>query len=45
MTGLLASLLAAVARGELLGIEGIGPSKLDRYGDELLALLAPGDGG
>jgi DNA helicase-2/ATP-dependent DNA helicase PcrA len=27
------------SRGELLGIEGIGPSKLDRYGDELLALL------
>jgi DNA helicase-2/ATP-dependent DNA helicase PcrA len=32
------------SRGELLGVEGIGPSKLDRYGDELLALLATGDG-
>jgi DNA helicase-2/ATP-dependent DNA helicase PcrA len=31
------------SRGELLAVEGIGPSKLDRYGDELLALLA-GDG-
>jgi DNA helicase-2/ATP-dependent DNA helicase PcrA len=29
------------SRGELLGVEGIGPSKLDRYGDELLALLTP----
>jgi DNA helicase II / ATP-dependent DNA helicase PcrA len=28
------------SRGELLTIEGIGPAKLDRYGDELLALLA-----
>jgi DNA helicase-2/ATP-dependent DNA helicase PcrA len=28
------------SRGELLAVEGIGPSKLDRYGDELLALLA-----
>ncbi len=27
------------SRGELLAIEGIGPSKLDRYGDELLELL------
>jgi DNA helicase-2/ATP-dependent DNA helicase PcrA len=27
------------SRGELLAIEGIGPSKLDRYGDELLGLL------
>ena len=33
------------SRGELLGVEGIGPSKLDKYGDELLALLAPGEGG
>jgi DNA helicase II / ATP-dependent DNA helicase PcrA len=33
------------SRGELLGIEGIGPSKLDRYGDELLALLTPGEDG
>jgi DNA helicase II / ATP-dependent DNA helicase PcrA len=33
------------SRGELLAVEGIGPNKLDRYGDELLALLAPGDGG
>jgi DNA helicase II / ATP-dependent DNA helicase PcrA len=32
------------SRGELLAVDGIGPSKLDRYGDELLALLA-GDGG
>ena len=32
------------SRGELLAVEGIGPSKLDRYGDELLALLAA-DGG
>jgi DNA helicase-2/ATP-dependent DNA helicase PcrA len=32
------------SRGELLAVEGIGPSKLDRYGDELLALLAS-DGG
>jgi DNA helicase-2/ATP-dependent DNA helicase PcrA len=29
------------SRGELLAVEGIGPSKLDRYGDELLALLTP----
>lgn len=28
------------SRGELLAVEGIGPAKLDRYGDELLALLA-----
>jgi DNA helicase II / ATP-dependent DNA helicase PcrA len=33
------------SRGELLAVEGIGPSKLDRYGDELLTLLAPGDDG
>ena len=33
------------SRGELLAVEGIGPSKLDRYGDELLALLEPGEGG
>jgi DNA helicase-2/ATP-dependent DNA helicase PcrA len=33
------------SRGELLAIEGIGPSKLDRYGDELLALLTPAEGG
>jgi ATP-dependent DNA helicase RecQ len=26
--------------GELAGIKGIGPAKLERYGDELLALLA-----
>ncbi|HET7517934.1 MAG TPA: ATP-dependent DNA helicase UvrD2 [Actinomycetes bacterium] len=32
------------SRGELLAVEGIGPSKLDRYGDELLALLTPGEG-
>ena len=32
------------SRGELLAVEGIGPSKLDRYGDELLALLDPGRG-
>src|SRR4029450_13326983 len=32
------------SRGELLAVEGIGPSKLDRYGDELLALLSPSDG-
>ena len=32
------------SRGELLAVEGIGPSKLDKYGDELLALLAPGEG-
>jgi DNA helicase-2/ATP-dependent DNA helicase PcrA len=31
------------SRGELLAVEGIGPSKLDRYGDELLALLATDD--
>jgi DNA helicase II / ATP-dependent DNA helicase PcrA len=31
------------SRGELLAVEGIGPSKLDRYGDELLALLTPAD--
>jgi DNA helicase II / ATP-dependent DNA helicase PcrA len=28
------------SRGELLAVEGIGPAKLDRYGDELLGLLA-----
>jgi DNA helicase-2/ATP-dependent DNA helicase PcrA len=28
------------SRGELLAVDGIGPTKLDRYGDELLALLA-----
>jgi DNA helicase-2/ATP-dependent DNA helicase PcrA len=28
------------SRGELLTVEGIGPAKLDRYGEELLALLA-----
>jgi DNA helicase II / ATP-dependent DNA helicase PcrA len=33
------------SRGELLAVEGIGPSKLDKYGDELLALLTPGEGG
>jgi DNA helicase II / ATP-dependent DNA helicase PcrA len=33
------------SRGELLAVEGIGPSKLDRYGDELLALLAPVEDG
>jgi DNA helicase II / ATP-dependent DNA helicase PcrA len=27
------------SRGELLAVEGIGPAKLDRYGDELLGLL------
>ena len=32
------------SRGELLAVDGIGPSKLDRYGEELLALLAPGEG-
>jgi ATP-dependent DNA helicase UvrD/PcrA len=32
------------SRGELLAVEGIGPSKLDRYGDELLALLTPAEG-
>ena len=32
------------SRGELLAVEGIGPSKLDRYGDELLALLDTGRG-
>jgi DNA helicase-2/ATP-dependent DNA helicase PcrA len=31
------------SRAELLTVDGIGPSKLDRYGEELLALLA-GDG-
>jgi DNA helicase II / ATP-dependent DNA helicase PcrA len=31
------------SRGELLAVEGIGPNKLDRYGDELLALLATND--
>jgi DNA helicase II / ATP-dependent DNA helicase PcrA len=33
------------SRGELLAVEGIGPSKLDKYGDELLALLSAGEGG
>ena len=33
------------SRGELLAVEGIGPSKLDKYGDELLALLSPGENG
>jgi DNA helicase II / ATP-dependent DNA helicase PcrA len=33
------------SRGELLAIEGIGPSKLDRYGEELLTLLAPAEDG
>jgi DNA helicase-2/ATP-dependent DNA helicase PcrA len=33
------------SRGELLAVEGIGPSKLDRYGDELLALLTPAEDG
>jgi len=32
------------SRGELLAVEGIGPSKLDRYGDELLALITSGEG-
>jgi DNA helicase-2/ATP-dependent DNA helicase PcrA len=32
------------SRGELLAVEGIGPAKLDRYGDELLALLGPAGG-
>jgi superfamily II DNA helicase RecQ len=32
------------SRGELLAVEGIGPNKLDRYGDELLALLTPAEG-
>jgi DNA helicase-2/ATP-dependent DNA helicase PcrA len=27
------------SRGELLAVEGIGPTKLDQYGDELLAML------
>jgi DNA helicase II / ATP-dependent DNA helicase PcrA len=31
------------SRGELLAVEGIGPSKLDKYGDELLALLSAGE--
>jgi ATP-dependent DNA helicase UvrD/PcrA len=31
------------SRGELLAVEGIGPSKLDRYGDELLTLLTPAE--
>jgi superfamily II DNA helicase RecQ len=26
--------------GELAGVKGIGPAKLERYGDELLSLLA-----
>ncbi|HSK37780.1 MAG TPA: ATP-dependent DNA helicase UvrD2 [Actinomycetota bacterium] len=33
------------SRGELLAVEGIGPSKLDKYGDELLARLTPAEGG
>jgi DNA helicase-2/ATP-dependent DNA helicase PcrA len=33
------------SRGELLAVEGIGPSKLDRYGDELLTLLTPAEDG
>jgi DNA helicase-2/ATP-dependent DNA helicase PcrA len=33
------------SRGELLAVEGIGPSKLDKYGDELLALLSAGEAG
>jgi superfamily II DNA helicase RecQ len=28
------------SRAELLAVDGIGPAKLDRYGDELLGLLA-----
>ena len=32
------------SRGELLAVEGIGPNKLDRYGDELLTLLATDEG-
>jgi ATP-dependent DNA helicase RecQ len=28
--------------GELAAIRGFGPTKLERYGDELLALLAAG---
>jgi superfamily II DNA helicase RecQ len=33
-------------RAQLLAVRGVGEAKLDRYGDELLALLAahPGDG-
>jgi len=31
------------SRGELLAVEGIGPAKLDRYGDDLLALLGADD--
>ena len=30
------------SRGELLAVEGIGPTKLDQYGDDLLAVLAAG---
>jgi DNA helicase-2/ATP-dependent DNA helicase PcrA len=33
------------SRGELLAVDGIGPSKLDRYGDELLALITPAEDG
>ncbi len=32
------------SRGELLAVEGIGPTKLDQYGDELLAMLAAEQG-
>ena len=31
------------SRGELLAIEGIGPTKLDRYGEELLRILTTED--
>jgi DNA helicase II / ATP-dependent DNA helicase PcrA len=31
------------SRGELLAVDGIGPAKLDRYGDDLLVLLAADD--
>ena len=29
-----------VSSAELAGVKGFGPAKLDRYGDELLAVLA-----
>jgi ATP-dependent DNA helicase RecQ len=29
------------SQGELAAVKGLGPTKLERYGDELLALLAP----
>jgi ATP-dependent DNA helicase RecQ len=29
------------SHGELAGVKGLGPAKLDRYGEELLQLLAP----